>query len=63
MTLQFFSQKPREGDGRRYSAVNTIKTWLWGRNHLPKDLIAALQYLIPELQRNPQLDEFPEQFE
>lgn len=54
MTLQFFASKPPEGDGKRYSAVNTVSTWLWGRNHLPKDLLAALRYLIPELQQQGQ---------
>lgn len=51
MTLQFFSEKPTEGDGKRYRAVNTVSTWLWGRNHLPHDLVAALHHLIPELKR------------
>lgn len=51
MTLQFFSEKPPEGDGKRYRAVNTVSVWLWSRNHLPKDLVAALCHLIPELKR------------
>jgi hypothetical protein len=51
MTLQFFAEKPTEGDGKRYRAVNTVGVWLWNRGHLPKDLVAALCYLIPELKR------------
>ncbi len=51
MTLQFFAEKPPERDGKRYRAVNTVGGWLWSRNHLPKDLVAALHYLIPELKR------------
>lgn len=51
MTLQFFSAKPSDGDGRRSQAVNTVIVWLWGRRHLPKDLTEALHYLIPELGR------------
>jgi hypothetical protein len=51
MTLQFFADKPQDGDGKRYRAINTVGAWMWGRNHLPKDLVAALHYLIPELKR------------
>jgi hypothetical protein len=51
MTLQFFAEKPPEGDGKRYRAINTVGVWLWSRNHLPKDLVAALYYLVPELKR------------
>lgn len=51
MTLQFFTRKPSEADGKRHHAVNTVSTWLWGRNHLPKDLLEALCYLIPELKQ------------
>ncbi|HEX4231142.1 MAG TPA: hypothetical protein VHZ07_20865 [Bryobacteraceae bacterium] len=58
MTLQFFGKKPPEGDGKRYDAVNTVTTWLWNRNHLPKDLLAALRYLIPELKQQGQASEF-----
>ena len=60
MTLQFFAKKPEEENGRRYRAVNTISAWLWNRNQLPKDLIAALQYLIPELKPDRKPDEFAE---
>lgn len=51
MSLQFFAKKPPEGDGDRYRAVNTVSVWLWSRSHLPRDLVAALCYLIPELKR------------
>ena len=40
-----------DGDGKRYQAVNIVGTWLWSRNHLPKDLVVAVHYLIPELKR------------
>ena len=50
MTLQFFS-KHASSHGSRYTAVNTVQTWLWGKNHLPKDLVAALHTLIPELKK------------
>lgn len=41
---------PRDRDrGRRYAAVLTVRGWLRGRSHLPRDLVAALHLLIPEL--------------
>ena len=48
MSLNYFS-KHKESDGKRYDAVNRVRTWLAGKNYLPKDLQAALRYLIPEL--------------
>jgi hypothetical protein len=51
MTLNFFS-KHTETDGKRYDAVNCVRTWLAGKNHLPKDLQRSLMYLIPELSRD-----------
>lgn len=41
---------PKSRDtAKRYYAVLTLKTWLQGKTHLPKDLLAALYFLIPEL--------------
>ena len=48
MTLNYFS-KHRSESGKRYDAVNCVRMWLRGKSHLPKDLQAALRYLIPEL--------------
>jgi hypothetical protein len=48
MSLNYFS-KHSGSDGKRYDAVNCVRMWLAGKNHLPKDLQAALRYLIPEL--------------
>jgi len=48
MTLNYFS-KHASSDGKRYDSVNCVQMWLMGKNHLPKDLVAALHYLIPEL--------------
>ncbi|MBV8772710.1 MAG: hypothetical protein JO166_10355 [Deltaproteobacteria bacterium] len=48
MSLGYFS-KHKEGDGKRYDAVNCLRMWLAGKSHLPKDVVAALHYLIPEL--------------
>ena len=58
MSLNFFSSKPKDDNGKRYRAVNTVRTFLWGRTHLPKELILALKFLITELNdRNNVLDE------
>ncbi|MBS0645177.1 MAG: hypothetical protein JSR97_01115 [Verrucomicrobia bacterium] len=58
MSLNFFSSKPKEDNGKRYRAVNTVRSFLWGRPHLPKDLIQALKFLIPELNNdNNEFDE------
>ena len=35
--------------GRRYAALLTVRGWLRGRSHLPRDLVAALHLLIPDL--------------
>jgi len=48
MSLSFFS-KPTETDGKRYDAVNCLRMWLAGKRHLPKDLTAAIHYLVLEL--------------
>jgi hypothetical protein len=48
MSLSYFS-KHKESDGKRYDAVNCVRMWLAGKSHLPKDLLVALHYLIPEL--------------
>ena len=48
MSLNFFSTHS-EPDGKRYDAVNCLRMWLAGKRHLPKDLTAALRYLVPEL--------------
>ena len=42
--------------GRRHSAVLTVRSWLTGRSHLPRDLVAALHRLIPELARDGKAD-------
>jgi len=57
MTLNYFS-KHANTDGKRYDAVNCVRMWLAGKRHLPKDLLASLQYLIPELKE--QTSEFEE---
>lgn len=62
MTLQFFAAKPSEGESDRYRAVTTVAVWLWSRKHLPKDLVAALCYLVPELKRETS-GEFGEPFQ
>jgi hypothetical protein len=49
MTLNFFNKPPPSGNPERQRAVQTVRTWLWGRGHLPRDLVAALHTLIPEL--------------
>lgn len=51
MTLNFFS-KHTATDGLRYDAVNCVRSWLMGKNHLPKDVMRSLRYLIPELARD-----------
>ncbi len=51
MTLNFFSKPSSDTDDKRYRHVVAVSTWLEGRTHLPRDLVAALHYLIPELQR------------
>jgi hypothetical protein len=48
MSLNYFS-KHSESDGKRYDAVNCVRMWLAGKRYLPKDLMASLHYLIPEL--------------
>lgn len=48
MTLNYVSRHS-ETDGKRYDAVNCVRMWLAGKQHLPKDLLASLHYLIPEL--------------
>lgn len=63
MTLQYFAQKPVKEDGKRYRAVNTVSAWLWSRNHLPQDLVAALRYLIPELSQQTERGEFDDYFD
>jgi hypothetical protein len=63
MTLQYFAQKPAEEDGKRYRAVNTVSAWLWGKGYLPKDLVAALRYLIPELKQQTERGEFDDYFD
>jgi len=55
MSLNYFS-KHKESDGKRYDAVNCVRMWLAGKHHLPKDLLASLSYLIPEL-KNDLIDE------
>lgn len=42
--------------GHRHSAVLTVRSWLTGRSHLPRDLVVALHQLIPELARNGEAD-------
>ena len=56
MSLNFFTSSHPKEDGNRYRAVNTVRVWLRGRNHLPKDLVQALHYLIPELKENAHQD-------
>jgi hypothetical protein len=46
--MQYFNNKPKD-NSKRYGAVNTVRVWLEGRAHLPKDLVRALHELIPEL--------------
>jgi len=41
MSLSYFS-KHSSRDGKRYDAVNCVRIWLTGKNHLPKDLLTAL---------------------
>ncbi|MET4133008.1 hypothetical protein ABIE62_002153 [Porphyrobacter sp. MBR-155] len=45
--------------GHRHSAVLTVRSWLTGRSHLPRDLVAALNSLIPELARDGKADSAP----
>lgn len=49
MSLNFFKEKSSEPDGLMVDAINTISIWMNGRPHLPKDLVAALFYALPEL--------------
>jgi hypothetical protein len=50
MTLNFFSNHNKP-DGKRYDAVLIVADFVRGRGHLPRDLVKALHYLIPELER------------
>lgn len=59
MSLNYFS-KHSSRDGKRYDAVNCVRMWLTGKNHLPKDLLAALHHLIPELKTDATVDAFEE---
>ena len=59
MTLNFFSKPKDKGSTTRHKAVETVRVWLWGRRHLPPDLIAALHVLIPELGRDGQHEADP----
>ena len=49
MTLNFFSKPTGGTNGKRHDAVLTVRIWLSGRTHLPRDLVAALHQLIPDL--------------
>lgn len=57
MSLNFFS-KHAATNGKRYDAVNCVGMWLTGKRHLPKDLTAALHYLIPELKKEGEAVDF-----
>jgi len=56
MSLGYFS-KHKESDGKRYDAVNCLRMWLAGKSHLPKDVVAALHYLVPELKDGMEAEE------
>ncbi len=61
MTLNFFSKPASDSNPKRARAVQTVRAWLWGKRHLPPDLIAALHVLAPELARDrPEVEDFPD---
>lgn len=53
MTLNFFNKPPPSGNPNRQRAVQTVRAWLWGKGHLPRDLVDALHTLVPELKDDP----------